>query len=88
MDGNIPDTPPVVVVPRPEDRAAWEKTSARLAGDPHGDGAGLRSAAEPVRSVAARAVATKASTHPLGDEDAGHAAPMCALWLKQAARLS
>ena len=31
MDENVPDTPPAVVVPRPEDRAAWDKTSARLA---------------------------------------------------------
>jgi hypothetical protein len=29
MDDNIPDTPPVLVVPRPEDRQAWEKVSAR-----------------------------------------------------------
>jgi hypothetical protein len=28
LDGNIKDTPPVVVVPRPEDREAWEKLSA------------------------------------------------------------
>lgn len=25
MDGNISDTPPIVVVPRPEDRARWER---------------------------------------------------------------
>jgi hypothetical protein len=31
MDDNIPDTPPVLVVPGPEDRAAWAKLSARLA---------------------------------------------------------
>ena len=31
MDDNVPDTPPVVVVPRPEDREAWAKTTARLA---------------------------------------------------------
>ncbi|MDE3197268.1 MAG: DUF1553 domain-containing protein, partial [Acidobacteriota bacterium] len=31
MDDNAPDPPPVVVVPKPEDRAAWEKTTARLA---------------------------------------------------------
>jgi len=31
MDDNVPDTPPVVVVPRDEDRAAWLKTSDRLA---------------------------------------------------------
>ena len=31
MDDNAPDTPPVVVVPRPEDRDAWSKTQARLA---------------------------------------------------------
>jgi hypothetical protein len=30
MDDNAPDTPPVVVVPNPEDREAWAKTSARL----------------------------------------------------------
>ena len=31
MDDNVPDPPPVVVVPKPEDRKAWEKTTARLA---------------------------------------------------------
>ncbi|HYI97576.1 MAG TPA: DUF1553 domain-containing protein [Bryobacteraceae bacterium] len=31
MDDNIPDTPPVLVVPRPEDRYMWEKVSARRA---------------------------------------------------------
>jgi hypothetical protein len=30
MDDNVPDTPPVVVVPRPEDRDAWAKTTSRL----------------------------------------------------------
>jgi hypothetical protein len=30
MDDNVPDTPPVVVVPRPEDRASWFKTTSRL----------------------------------------------------------
>jgi hypothetical protein len=30
MDDNVPDTPPVIVVPRPEDREAWAKTTARL----------------------------------------------------------
>ena len=31
MDDNVPDTPPVVVVPKPDDRDAWAKTQARLA---------------------------------------------------------
>ncbi|MCX6621909.1 MAG: DUF1553 domain-containing protein, partial [Acidobacteria bacterium] len=31
MDDNIPDTPPVLVVPKDEDRIAWERVSARLA---------------------------------------------------------
>jgi hypothetical protein len=31
MDENIPDTPPVVVVPRPEDREQWTKINARRA---------------------------------------------------------
>jgi hypothetical protein len=31
MDDNIPDTPPVMVVPRSEDRAEWEKVSGELA---------------------------------------------------------
>jgi hypothetical protein len=31
MDGNIKDTPPVVLVPRPEDRERWEKISKELA---------------------------------------------------------
>ena len=31
MDDNAPDPAPVVVVPKPEDRAAWTKTTARLA---------------------------------------------------------
>ena len=31
MDGNISDTPPIVLVPRAADRAAWEQKSARLA---------------------------------------------------------
>jgi hypothetical protein len=30
MDDNVPDTPPVVVVPKPEDRAAWEQVTGRL----------------------------------------------------------
>jgi hypothetical protein len=30
MDDNVPDTPPVVVVPEPKDRAAWDQTTARL----------------------------------------------------------
>lgn len=30
MDDNIPDTPPILVVPRPEDRADWDRISARL----------------------------------------------------------
>ncbi len=30
MDDNIPDTPPVMVVPREEDRAAWTRVSKRL----------------------------------------------------------
>jgi hypothetical protein len=30
MDDNAPDTPPVVVVPRPADREAWSKTMSRL----------------------------------------------------------
>ena len=29
MDDNIPDTPPVLVVPRPEDRQRWDQVSAR-----------------------------------------------------------
>lgn len=32
MDDNIPDTPPVLVVPRAEDREEWVKISTRLAG--------------------------------------------------------
>jgi hypothetical protein len=31
MDDNIPDTPPVLVVPRPEDRESWQKVSSRRA---------------------------------------------------------
>jgi len=31
MDDNAPDPPPVVVVPRPEDREKWAKTTNRLA---------------------------------------------------------
>jgi hypothetical protein len=31
MDGNVPDTPPILLVPRNEDRAEWEKVSSRLA---------------------------------------------------------
>jgi hypothetical protein len=30
MDDNAPDTPPVVVVPKPEDRKSWDETAARL----------------------------------------------------------
>ena len=29
LDGNISDTPPVMVVPRPEDRARWEQMRGR-----------------------------------------------------------
>src|SRR5208283_1072059 len=31
MDGNVPDTPPTVVVPRAEDRQRWEQLNARRA---------------------------------------------------------
>lgn len=31
MDDNVPDTPPVVVVPKPEDRDLWAQTQGRLA---------------------------------------------------------
>src|SRR5262245_55156874 len=31
MDGNIKDTPPVIMVPRPEDRARWDVLSKELA---------------------------------------------------------
>lgn len=31
MDDNIPDTPPILVVPRQEDRESWAKISSRLA---------------------------------------------------------
>ncbi|MFO0811556.1 MAG: DUF1549 domain-containing protein, partial [Gemmataceae bacterium] len=31
MDGNVPNTPPIVPVPRPEDRAKFEELAARLA---------------------------------------------------------
>jgi mono/diheme cytochrome c family protein len=31
MDGNVKDTPPTVLVPRPEDRARWEEVSKDLA---------------------------------------------------------
>src|SRR5262249_4975177 len=31
MDGNIKDTPPTVLVPRPEDRPRWEQVSKELA---------------------------------------------------------
>ncbi|MCS6977259.1 MAG: DUF1553 domain-containing protein [Gemmatales bacterium] len=31
MDGNIKDTPPIVVVPRPEDRARWDALGPELA---------------------------------------------------------
>ena len=30
MDGNVPDTPPIVTVPRPEDREAFEKNAASM----------------------------------------------------------
>jgi hypothetical protein len=30
MDGNVPDTPPIIAVPRLEDREAYEKTATRL----------------------------------------------------------
>jgi hypothetical protein len=29
LDGNIPDTPPMIVVPRPEDRDRWEQLDAK-----------------------------------------------------------
>ncbi|HVS37462.1 MAG TPA: DUF1553 domain-containing protein [Gemmataceae bacterium] len=31
MDGNIPNTPPVILVPRPEDRARWDVVGKELA---------------------------------------------------------
>jgi hypothetical protein len=32
MDGNIKDTPPIVMVPRPEDRQRWQRLQKQLAG--------------------------------------------------------
>ncbi len=31
MDGNIPNTPPIILVPRPEDRARWDAVGKELA---------------------------------------------------------
>ena len=45
MDGNVSDTPPVLVVPRAEDRAAWEQKNARLSA--------LRAEMEQARETAA-----------------------------------
>lgn len=55
MDDNIPDTPPVVVVPRKEDRVEWEKLNARLAA--------LREDMSKVRQEAAQAFAAWLATH-------------------------
>ncbi len=55
MDGNISDTPPVLLVPRAADRAAWEQKTARLSA--------IRAEMEQARETAAgflRAVAPRA----------------------------
>lgn len=65
MDDNIPDTPPVLIVPRPEDRAAWEKTSVRLKAIQAEMAAVRNEATEPFARWLARA-GKAAPTHPLG----------------------
>ena len=68
MDDNIPNTPPVVVVPKPEDRAGWEKTSARLAAIRTEMGEARGAAAGPFEQwVHTRTKITRA--HPLEEKD-------------------
>jgi hypothetical protein len=62
MDDNAPDAPPVVVVPRPEDRDAWAKVSAQLAATRTGLDEASRSAAAPFALWLAKRSMTVATT--------------------------
>jgi hypothetical protein len=68
MDDNVPDTPPVVVVPRPEDRASWFKTTARLAAiKPEMESTRTSGDSAFQQWLKTRGVET--SKHPLGEKD-------------------
>jgi hypothetical protein len=68
MDDNVPDTPPVVVVPRPEDRASWFKTTARLAAIKPEMESARTSGAEPFQKwLDGRG--SEVPKHPLDDKD-------------------
>ena len=45
MDGNIKDTPPIILVPRPEDRPRWDAAGRELADAPQAGRRGARQAA-------------------------------------------
>jgi hypothetical protein len=64
MDDNIPDTPPIVVVPRPEDRAPYEKASSRLTSISAEMRDATRAAGEPFNAWLAQH-ATIPAKHPL-----------------------
>jgi hypothetical protein len=78
MDDNIPDTPPVVLVPRLEDRAAWEKISTRLKSIQSEMAAVRDSASEPFARWL-RERGTTAVMHPLGETDEMYSADIRAL---------
>ena len=78
MDDNIPDTPPVVLVPRPEDRVAWQKVTTRLKSIQLEMAAVRESAGEPFARWL-RERGKNAATHPLGDKDEIFSADLAAL---------
>ena len=78
MDDNIPDTPPVLLVPRPEDREKWEKVSARLAALKIDMQAARKNAAEPFDRWLANRDAS-AAKHPLDEKDELYSADLAAL---------
>ncbi len=78
MDDNIPDTPPVMVVPRPEDRASWRKITSRLAAIKTGMDSERRAAADPFRRWLDGSERQPA-TNPLGGKEALYTADIRAL---------
>ena len=69
MDDNIPDTPPIVLVPRPEDRAAWdEDLDARWQAIQCGDGGDQEPRRRPFAEWLRERTRPSAATHPLGAE--------------------
>jgi hypothetical protein len=78
MDGNAPDAPPFVVVPREEDRARWEKLNARLAAI-RGEMAQVRDAASAPFEAWLRGRTPQTAAEPLDAQDALYTADLAPL---------